>query len=101
MKRYGTKLRRRIEVSTVLPLPGSDNTYQVRFVAIEDAPGVQAVDKAFVSTVRFRYSDRPLSNEDRILNTLNFRATAYRNNDGSNDCCIKTCPGFAWANLRR
>ena len=78
MKRYGSKVRRRIEVSTVLPLPGSENTYQVRFVAVEEAPGVQSVEKPFVSTVRFRYSDRPLSNEDRILNPLNFRATAYR-----------------------
>lgn len=78
MKRYGTKVRRRIEVSTVLPLPASEETYQVRFVAIEEAPGSQPVEKAFIATVRFRYSDRPLSNEDRILNPLNFRAIAYR-----------------------
>ena len=80
MKRYGSKVRRRIEVTTVLPLPGSENTYQVRYVAIEEAPGSQAapVVKPYISTVRFRYSDRPLSNEDRILNPLNFRATAYR-----------------------
>lgn len=80
MKRYGSKVRRRIEVSTVLPLPGSENTFQVRYVAIEEFPGSQtmAVEKPFVATVRFRYSDRPLSNEDRILNPLNFRAVAYR-----------------------
>ena len=80
MKRYGTKMRRRIEISTVLPLPNSENTYQVRYVAIEEAPGSQAAaaEKPYVATVRFRYSDRPLSNEDRILNPLNFRATAYR-----------------------
>ena len=78
MKRYGAKVRRRIEVSTVLPLPASEETYQVRFIAIEEAPGSQPVEKAFIATVRFRYSDRPLSNEDRILNPLNFRAVAYR-----------------------
>ena len=78
MKRYGAKVRRRIEVSTVLPLPASEETYQVRFVAIDEAPGSQPVEKAFIATVRFRYSDRPLSNEDRILNPLNFRAIAYR-----------------------
>lgn len=80
MKRYGTKVRRRIEVSTVLPLPGSENTYQVRYIAVEEALGAQAaaLEKTYVATVRFRYSDRPLSNEDRILNPLNFRAVAYR-----------------------
>ena len=80
MKRYGSKVRRRIEVSTVLPLPGNENTFQVRYVAVEEFPGSQAmaVEKPFVATVRFRYSDRPLSNEDRILNPLNFRAVAYR-----------------------
>lgn len=78
MKRYGTKVRRRVEVSTVLPLPGSENTYQVRFVAVEEATGTQSTEKAYVATVRFRYSERPLSNEDRILNPLNFRAIAYR-----------------------
>lgn len=80
MRRYGFKVRRRIEVSIVLPLPNSENTYQVRYVAIEESPGSQAmpVEKPYVSTVSFRYSDRPLSNEDRILNPLNFRALAYR-----------------------
>lgn len=80
IKRYGAKVRRRIEVSTVLPLPGNENTYQVRYIAAEEFPGSQTspVEKAFVATVRFRYSDRPLSNEDRILNPLNFRAVAYR-----------------------
>jgi len=80
MKRYGTKMRRRIEISTVLPLPNSESTYQVRYLAVEDALGAQLapVERPFVATVRFRYSDRPLSNEDRILNPLNFRATAYR-----------------------
>lgn len=80
MRRYGGKFRRRIEVSTVLPLPNSDSTYQVRFIAVDEALAGQVlpIEKAFVATVRFRYSDRPLSNEDRILNPLNFRATAYR-----------------------
>jgi type IV secretion system protein VirB8 len=80
IKRYGTKVRRRIEVSTVLPLPGSADTYQVRFTAVDEFPGSQAmaVEKPYVATVRFRYSDRPLSNEDRIFNPLNFRAVAYR-----------------------
>ncbi len=80
MKRYGAKVRRRIEVSTVLPLPGSENTYQVRYVAVEETLGAQAaaMEKAYIATVRFRYSDRPLSNEDRILNPLNFRTVAYR-----------------------
>ena len=80
IKRYGTKVRRRIEVSTVLPLPDAENTYQVRFVAFEEVTGTQGapLERAYVATVRFRYSDRPLSNEDRILNPLNFRAMAYR-----------------------
>lgn len=80
MKRYGTKMRRRIEVSTVLPLPNTENTYQVRYSAIEEVTGAQAapVERAYVATVRFRYSDRPLGNEDRILNPLNFRAVGYR-----------------------
>jgi type IV secretion system protein VirB8 len=80
MKRYGYKVRRRIEVSTVLPLPNSENTFQIRYVAIEESPGsqMQPVEKPYVSTVRFHYSERLLSNEDRILNPLNFRALTYR-----------------------
>lgn len=84
VKRYGYKIRRRIEVNTALPLPAlsntASNTYQVRFVAIEEYPGSQMtpVEKPYVATVSFRYSERALSNEDRILNPLNFRATAYR-----------------------
>lgn len=80
MKRYGSKMRRRIEVSTVLPLPNVENTYQVRYSAIEEVIGAQVapVERAYVATVRFRYSDRPLGNEDRILNPLNFRAVGYR-----------------------
>jgi len=74
MKRYGAKVRRRIEVSTVLPIPNNANTYQVRYAGIEESLGPQAnpVEKQYVSTVSFRYSDRPLRNEDRILNPLNF-----------------------------
>jgi type IV secretion system protein VirB8 len=80
VKRYGYKGRRRIEVNTALPLPNASNTYQVRFVAIEEFPGSQMlpVEKPYVATVSFRYSERALSNEDRIINPLNFRATAYR-----------------------
>lgn len=80
VKRYGYKVRRRVEVNTALPLPNANNTYQVRYVAIEEFPGSQMlpVEKPYVATVSFRYSDRSLSNEDRILNPLNFRATAYR-----------------------
>ena len=80
MQRYGTRVRRRIEVTTVLPLPNAENIFQVRYVAIEEVTGAQAapVERAYVATVRFRYSDRPLSNEDRILNPLNFRAVGYR-----------------------
>jgi type IV secretion system protein VirB8 len=80
VKRYGYKVRRRVEVNTALPLPNASNTYQVRYVAIEEFPGSQMlpVEKPYVATVSFRYSERPLSNEDRILNPLNFRAMAYR-----------------------
>lgn len=80
MKRYGYKVRRRIEVNTALPLPNAANTYQVRFVAIEEYPGSQMlpVEKPYVATVSFHYSERALSNEDRMLNPLNFRAIAYR-----------------------
>ena len=80
VRRYGAKLRRRVEISTVVPLPNAVNTYQVRYVAVEEYPGsqTQPVEKPYVSTVSFRYSERPLSNEDRILNPLNFRATGYR-----------------------
>ena len=79
--RYGNKTRRRIEVITVLPLPGSSNTYQVRFRAIEEYQGggqYQPVEAYYTATVSFRYSNRDMSNEDRLLNALNFRATAYR-----------------------
>lgn len=84
VKRYGVKGRRRIEVVTALPLPDvsptATSTYQVRYVATEEFPGTQMepITKTYVATVTFRYSERPLSNEDRILNALNFRATAYR-----------------------
>ena len=78
MKRYGMKVRRRIEISTVLPLPGSESTYQVRYVAVEEGAQMAPIATPYVATVRFRYSDRPLGYEDRILNPLNFRATAYR-----------------------
>ena len=84
VKRYGYKVRRRVEVNTALPLPDlsntAGNTYQVRYTAIEEFPGSQMlpVEKPYVATVSFRYSERSLSNEDRILNPLNFRAMAYR-----------------------
>lgn len=80
MKRYGTNARRRIEVSTVLPLPGAKDTYQVRYIAIVErqVPQSEPVQEAYVATVHFLYSDRALSNEDRILNPLNFRALGYR-----------------------
>jgi type IV secretion system protein VirB8 len=79
-RRYGAKLRRRVEISTVVPLPDSTHAYQVRYVVVEEYPGsqTQPVERPYVSTVSFRYSERPLSNEDRILNPLNFRATGYR-----------------------
>lgn len=80
VRRYGAKLRRRVEVTTVVPLPNTPNAYQVRYVVVEEYPGsqTQAVEKPYVSTVSFRYSEKPLSNEDRILNPLNFRVTGYR-----------------------
>jgi type IV secretion system protein VirB8 len=80
VRRYGAKLRRRVDITTVVPLPDGANTYQVRYIVSEEYPGsqTQPVEKPFVSTVSFRYSERPLSNEDRILNPLNFRATGYR-----------------------
>src|SRR5687768_4104402 len=80
VRRYGAKLRRRVDITTVVPLPDTSNTYQVRYVVSEEYPGsqTQAVERPYVSTVSFRYSERPLSNEDRILNPLNFRATGYR-----------------------
>lgn len=80
MKRYGAKVRRRIEVSTVLPIPNNGNTFQVRYAAVEESLASQTnpVEKQYISTVSFRYSERPLRNEDRILNPLNFRAVAYR-----------------------
>jgi type IV secretion system protein VirB8 len=79
-RRYGAKLRRRVEISTVVPLPDSTHAFQVRYVVVEEYPGsqTQPVEKPYVSTVSFKYSERPLSNEDRILNPLNFRATGYR-----------------------
>ena len=80
VRRYGAKLRRRVDITTVVPLPDVASTYQVRYIVSEEYPGsqTQAVEKPYVSTVSFRYSDRPLSNEDRILNPPNFRATGYR-----------------------
>ena len=80
VRRYVAKLRRRVEITTVVPLTDSPNAYQVRYVLSEEYPGsqTQAVERPYVSTVSFRYSERPLSNEDRILNPLNFRATGYR-----------------------
>ncbi len=80
VRRYGAKLRRRVEITTIVPLPDTANTYQVRYVVFEEYPGFQTqpVEKPYVSTVSFRYSERALSNEDRILNPLNFRATGYR-----------------------
>lgn len=80
VRRYGAKLRRRVEINTVVPLPDSAGIFQVRYSVVEEYPGsqTQAVEKPFVSTVSYRYSEKPLSNEDRILNPLNFRATGYR-----------------------
>lgn len=80
VRRYGVKLRRRVDITTVVPLPDTANTYQVRYVVAEEYPGsqTQSIEKPYVSTVSFRYSERPLGNEDRILNPLNFRATGYR-----------------------
>jgi type IV secretion system protein VirB8 len=80
VRRYGAKVRRRVDISTVVPLPNTPPTFQVRYVVTEEYPGsqTQPVERPYVSTVSFRYSERPLSNEDRILNPLNFRATGYR-----------------------
>lgn len=80
VRRYGAKLRRRVEITTVVPLPNTPSAYQVRYAVVEEYPGsqTQAVEKPYVSTVSFRYSEKPLSNEDRILNPLNFRVTGYR-----------------------
>lgn len=95
VKRYGYKVRRRVEVNTALPLPNVGNTYQVRYVAIEEFPGSQMlpVEKPYVATVSFRYSDRSLSNEDRILNPLNFRATAYRTDQEITNPASTSNPG--------
>lgn len=80
VRRYGAKVRRRVDISTVVPLPNTPATFQIRYVVTEEYPGsqTQPVERPYVSTVSFRYSERALTNEDRILNPLNFRATGYR-----------------------
>lgn len=55
------------------------NTALVRYLTTLTAPGGKLVaEQHWASVIGFRYSDRPLSMEDRFVNPLGFQVVSYR-----------------------
>lgn len=76
--KYGERIRTEIDVKTVVQI--DKFTYQGRFMETEvnRVDGRRSPPVAKVATVSFRYSDKEMKLEDRLMNPLNFRSTAYR-----------------------
>src|SRR6185312_6478668 len=55
------------------------NAALVRFATIRSDAGAQAQPpSSWVAVIRYRYSDAPMSLEDRFVNPLGFQVTSYR-----------------------
>lgn len=55
-----------------------NDTALVRFQTIRQDPGAQPqLDGSWIATISFRYSNEPMSAEDRLTNPLGFRVTRY------------------------
>jgi len=76
--KYGDKIRTEINVKTVVKI--DKNTFQGRYLETEimRVDGRRLPPVAKVATVSFRYSDKDMKLEDRLINPLNFRSTGYR-----------------------
>lgn len=66
-----------VHVKSVSPI--GRNAAMVRFDTIRSDAGAQAQPpSAWVAVVRFRWSDAPMSLDDRFVNPLGFQVTGYR-----------------------
>jgi type IV secretion system protein VirB8 len=66
-----------VRVKSVSPLGG--NAALVRFDTVRGDAGAQRQPPAsWVAVVRYRYSDAPMSLDDRFVNPLGFQVTSYR-----------------------
>jgi len=74
-KVYGKLKRVLVDVKSV-SFPNS-STAIVRFSTTERSE-TEAIDRHWISVVRFRYTDTPVKNEWRFENPLGFQVTSYR-----------------------
>jgi type IV secretion system protein VirB8 len=66
-----------VRVKSVSPL--GKNAALVRFETVRKDAGAQPQPpSAWVAVIRYRYSDAPMSLEDRFVNPLGFQVTSYR-----------------------
>jgi type IV secretion system protein VirB8 len=66
-----------VQVKSVSPI--GPNAALVRFDTVRSDAGAQPrPPNAWVAVVRYRYSDAPMSLEDRFVNPLGFQVTSYR-----------------------
>ena len=69
-----------VEVRSISSL--NADTAFVRFTTIETSPGGQPqAAQNWVSTIRFQYTDAPMSDADRLINPLGFQVTRYRRDE--------------------
>lgn len=66
-----------VQVKSVSPIGG--NAALVRFETIRSDAGAQPQPpSSWVAVIRYRYSDAPMSLDDRFVNPLGFQVTSYR-----------------------
>jgi type IV secretion system protein VirB8 len=66
-----------VRVKSVSPMGG--NAALVRFDTVRSDAGAQPQPpSSWVAVIRYRYSDAPMSLEDRFVNPLGFQVTSYR-----------------------
>lgn len=66
-----------VRVKSVTPI--GVHTVLVRFDTIRNDSGTKPAEpKSWIAAVRYRYSNEPMSIEDRFVNPLGFQVTAYR-----------------------
>ncbi len=74
-KIYGKLKRVLVDIKSV-SFP-NNSTAIVRFSTTEKSE-TEAIDRHWISVVRFRYTDTPIKNEWRFENPLGFQVTSYR-----------------------
>lgn len=72
---YGKNKRQLVSIKSVT-MP-NDNTALVRF-ALTEKSETDAVERHYISVVRYRYTDTPATNEWRFENPLGFQVYDYR-----------------------